>query len=180
MTRIRVDEENNRILHLNLKGVSTEEPVKKKRFRSPEATAKRVKTQTERLTPRERKFCREYVKTGKAGQSVMNAGYNASNLNSAGVQASDLLKKPKIQAEIRRLESPEERDTIATAQEVMEMLTAMARGDTKDQFGLETSADTRLKALTELAKRTVDLENKLKAAQAGEDNTIKIKIDWQQ
>ena len=144
-----------------------------------QATEKRVKTQTETLTPKERKFCREYVKTGKAGQSVMNAGYNCSNLNSAGVQATDLLKKAKIQKEIKRLESTEEKEAIATSEEVMSMLTRIARGEDKDQFGLEISASDRIKAMVELAKRTVDIDNKLKASQSG-DNAIHIKLDWGQ
>lgn len=144
-----------------------------------QATEKKVKTQAETLTPKERKFCREYVKTGKAGQSVMNAGYNASNLNSAGVQATDLLKKPKIQKEIKRLESTEEKDAIATSAEVMTMLTRIARGEDKDQFGLEISASDRIKAMVELAKRTIDIDNKIKAAQSG-DNAIHIKLDWGQ
>lgn len=182
--------EGNRILTLNFsdtseKPVETEskksaEPKKKhERPEGAEATAKRSKTLSERLSPQEKKFCREYVKTSRAAQSVMNAGYNVSNLNSAGVYASHLLGKDKIQKEIRRLEAPEEREAIASAQEVMQMLTDVARGKIKDQFGLETSVDTRLKAMTELAKRTIDLENKLKEAQAGGDNTITIKLDWQ-
>ena len=182
MARIRIDEENSRKLHFNFKDVPIEEPVvpvKKERIGGAEATAKKIKTQAERLTPREKKFCREYVKSGKAGQSVMRAGYNVSNLGSAGAQASVLLKTPKIQAEINRLQAPEEAEAIATAQEVMEMFTRIARGQDKDQFGLELSADTRLRALQELAKRTIDLENKLKTAQAGGDNTLTIKLDWE-
>lgn len=186
--------EGNRILTLNFSDTS-EKPVeteskksaepKKKRERpggieaTRKAAAKQSKTLSEKLSPQERKFCREYVKTSRAGQSVMKAGYNVSNLNSAGTYASHLLQKDKIKKEISRLQESEEREAIASAQEVMQMLTDVARGKIKDQFGLETSVDTRLKAMTELAKRTIDLENKLKEAQAGGDNTITIKLDWQ-
>lgn len=169
--RFDFTEGKERLMSINNKQVNRGDRAK--------ATEKRVKTQTETLTAKERKFCREYVKTGKAGQSVMNAGYNCSNLNSAGVQATDLLKKPKIQNEIKRLEFSEESEAIATSQEVMSMLTRIARGEDKDQFGLEISASDRIKAMVELAKRTVDIDNKVKLAQSG-DNAITIKLDWGQ
>lgn len=156
------------------------EPVKPKYDRT-EATRKASKTRMEKLSPQEKKFCREYVKTGKAAQSVIDAGYNVSNLGSAGVYASHLLSKDKIKAEINRLQAPEEHEAIATAREVMEFLTRMMNGQEKDQFGLETSAADRLKAAVELAKRTVDLDNKVKMAQQGvPDNTMTIKLDWGQ
>lgn len=139
------------------------------------ATEKRAQTQKERLTPRERRFCQLYVETGKAAQSIVDAGYNVSNLGSASVLASHMLEKAKIKAEILRLQSPGENKAIATAQEVMERFTAIARGEDKDQFGLEISAADRLKALIELAKRTVDVEQRM----AGKpDATVEIKLDW--
>lgn len=182
MKRIRIDEKSNRILHLDFSGITAPDKSLSQRDKEPvnhgdraAATAKRVKTQTENLTARERKFCREYVKTGKAAQSVMNAGYNVSNLNSAGVYATHLLSKDKIQKEIKRLEYPEERAAIATSEEVMSMLTKIARGEDKDQFGLEISASDRIKAMVELAKRTIDIDNK---KTGNTDNTLTIKLDW--
>lgn len=166
------------------KPLKSREEVKKKqaenisKAKRAQASEKRAKTQTSRLTPRERRFCQRYVETGKAGQSVVDAGYNVSNLNSAGVLASDLLKKPIVQQEILRLQQPGEDKAIATSREVMQRLTAIARGEEKDQFGLEISAGDRIKALIELAKRTVDIENRLKPTL--EDNTIHIKLDWEQ
>ena len=63
----------------------------------------------------------------------------------------------------------------------MEFFIRIMNGEEKDQFGLELSANDRLKAAMELAKRTIDLENKVKMAQEGvSDNTITIKVDWQQ
>lgn len=150
-------------------------------YRSPEATAKKVQTQAEHLTPLEKRFCQYYVKTSKIGQSVMDAGYNVSNLGVAGNIGTDLLKKPKVRNEIARLQQEGDCDAIATAQQVMEFFTRIMNGEEKDQFGLEISAADRLKAAMELAKRTVDLDNKIKLAQQGaEDNTITIKLDWNQ
>jgi phage terminase small subunit len=58
----------------------------------------------EALDPRERRFVDLYVETNKKGQSALVAGYG-SNLRVASVQATALLKRPKIQAAIDRRNS---------------------------------------------------------------------------
>ena len=166
-------------------GFEEVEPTKEKHYiehlHSPEARKKANEKQKEHLTPQEKRFCEEYVRTSKGGASVLAAGYNVSNLQVAATYACGLLKKEKIKKEIARLQRPSEKATIATAQQVMEFFTRMMNGEEKDQFGLELSANDRLKAAMELAKRTIDLENKVKMAQEGvSDNTITIKVDWGQ
>lgn len=54
------------------------------------------------LTPRERKFCEEYLRTGKKEQSAIAAGYSEK---SAAVQASRLLKKDNILTHIRTIQA---------------------------------------------------------------------------
>ena len=148
---------------------------------TPESIAKRAQARADVLTPREQRFCQLYVKTSNIRQSVMDAGYNCSNLNTAANLGSDLIRTPKIRAEIARLQQEGDRESIATATQVMEFFTRIMNGEEKDQFGLEISAADRLKAAMELAKRTVDLDNKIKLAQQGAgDNTITIKLDWNQ
>ena len=49
------------------------------------------------------------------------------------------------------------------------------RGEIKDQFGLDASLNDRTKAAQELAKRTVDVENRIKGVP---DTQISIKLDW--
>lgn len=157
--------------------------VEKKEVKKPQqkqqATPQLRSAKEEKLTPYERKFCQEYVKTNNGAQAVMTAGYNVSNTQSASVYAAHLLNKVKIQKEIQRLMEAGRTDAIATSAEVMTMLTRIARGEDKDQFGLEISASDRIKAMVELAKRTVDIDNKIKAQQSG-DNAITIKLDWGQ
>lgn len=51
-----------------------------------------------KLNPKQRKFIKEYVKTGNASQSVVNAGYKAKNPE---VSASQLLKNNNVQDEIK-------------------------------------------------------------------------------
>ena len=130
------------------------------------------------LSKKQKDFCIYYVETGNALDSYRRAGYKCSTVNSAGVSSHRLLKTPKIQEEIKRLQRPTEKareNAIMDAREVMEHFTAIARGEEKDQFGIEISASDRLKALGELAKRTVDLENR---AAGKADNVVQIKLDW--
>ena len=127
------------------------------------------------LTIKEKAFCREYVKSGNGTQSIKNAGYTVKNDNVAASKANILLKKDKIQKEIQRLLGSKEKKAIMDAQEVMELYSAIARGEVSDQFGLEASLNDRLKAMNEIAKRTVDIENRMKGVP---DNNIVIKLDW--
>lgn len=54
------------------------------------------------LTPRERRFCEEYLRTGKKEQSAIAAGYKEKG---AAVQANRMLKNDKILAYIRTLQA---------------------------------------------------------------------------
>lgn len=130
---------------------------------------------TRPLTIKEKAFCREYVKTGNSCESVFKAGYKAKDTNSASTIASRLLHKVTVQEEINRLLNQKEKKAIMDAQEVMELYSAIARGEVKDQFGLEASLNDRLKAMSELAKRTVDIENRMKG---NADAVVNIKLDW--
>ena len=140
---------------------------------------KPIKKNTDRpLSTREKAFCIEYAKTGNGGQSVIKAGYKAKDIYSASVIANRMLKRVKIQREIKKLMRPieeKEKKAIMDAQEVMEHFTAIARGEERDAFGLEIGASDRIKALQEIAKRTIDLENR---ANGKADNVIQVKLDW--
>lgn len=127
------------------------------------------------LTIKEKAFCAEYVKSGNGTQSIYKAGYKYKNDNTAGNAANGLLKKPKIRAEIKRLEKKKLRPTIMSGQEVMEHFSAIARGEEKDQFGLDIGAGDRIKALVELAKRTVDIDNR---ASGKADQKVEISLNW--
>jgi phage terminase small subunit len=53
------------------------------------------------LTPRERRFCEEYLRTGKKEQSAIAAGYKEK---SARNQATKLMKKEEVLAYIRAIQ----------------------------------------------------------------------------
>jgi phage terminase small subunit len=129
-------------------------------------------TKDKPLTPKERLFIDKYIETGNAKQSAIYAGYKE---RSAAVFGCELLKKVNVAEEIRKRQEKMTKKSIATAQQVMEYLTQVMNGEIKDQFGLDAPLSERTRAATELAKRTVDLENRLNGKP---DNVVQIKLDW--
>lgn len=67
------------------------------------------KWEGERLTPRERNFITEYMKTSNATRSFMKA-YECENYDTSSTAASVLLKKHKIQEKIRQIQESNEID----------------------------------------------------------------------
>ena len=127
-----------------------------------------------KLNPRQEAFIHYYIQTGNAVQSYLQAGY-VCNYSSAGARANHLLKNVKIQQEINRLRNEEFKKNVASSEEVMDFFSRVMRGEVKDQFGLETSVADRIKAGQELAKRTIDIDNKKLGLG---DNVLEIKLDW--
>lgn len=126
------------------------------------------------LTATELEFIRNYLKCGNAVESVRQLGLDLSP-KSLGSWADNVLKKPNVQAEIKKIMDELKNDVIADAGEVMRYFTSVMRGEIKDQFGLDAPLSERTKAAQELAKRTVDLENR----RTGEpDQVVAIKLDW--
>lgn len=87
-----------------------------------------------------------------------------------------MLNQPNVKWEINRVITEELKpETVATADEVMTYFTAVMRGEVKDQFGLEAPLSERTRAAQELAKRTIDIQNRQNGTA---DQTIEIKLDW--
>lgn len=131
------------------------------------------------LTIEEQQFVDAYIKLG-VGADAVRAVYPEACAKSkapeyATHRATQLLNKPNIEAAIlRRME--EMRDSrIADSKEVMEYFTQVMRGQIKDQFGLDAPLSERTKAAQEIAKRTIDIENRL-AGNA--DAAVTIHLDW--
>jgi phage terminase small subunit len=114
------------------------------------------------LTPKQRKFCDEYLISGNATDAAIKAGYSPKTAKQTG---SENLAKPDlkqyIEAELEKLHSAK----IADAQEVLEYLAAVMRGQHTEQVlklvgeGVQTvtdidvSAKERLKAAELIGKR---------------------------
>jgi len=111
------------------------------------------------LTEKERIFADEYIKTTNATQSAIKAGYAE---NSASVTGSKMLRKPKVRQYIDTVMNERSKNTIATADEVLEYLTKVMNGEEKDAFGLDASIADRTKAAELLGKRHMLFTEKVK------------------
>ena len=110
-----------------------------------------------KLTEKQKRFADEYIISGNATQSAIKAGYSSKYANT---NASKLLQNTTIKNYIdERLEELQSR-RIANAQEVLEYLTSVMRGDEKEEVMTEDgvsyrepSVKDKLKAAELLGKR---------------------------
>lgn len=107
----------------------------------------------DKLTPKQKKFCDEYLKLGNATQAAKNAGYSEKTAYRTG---ADNLKVPHILDYINARQEQIASKDIADIDEIMKYLTDVMRGKIKDQFDLDASLSERTKAAQELLKRNVD------------------------
>ncbi len=115
----------------------------------------------EKLTVKQRKFADAYIDTGNAMKAAIEAGYSE---NYAKAQSSKLLENVGVKSYIDERMAQLASERIMSAQEAMELLTSIARGEVKETVvvsspqGLEETekeADikTRLNAIKEIMKR---------------------------
>lgn len=114
------------------------------------------------MTEKQKRFCDEYLIDLNATQAAIRAGYSAKTAKAIGCEN---LTKPDIQAYIQeQLDRIHEQKT-ADAQEVIEYLTSVMRGEHTEQAlqlvgdgvqeicDIEVSAKDRLKAAELIGKR---------------------------
>ena len=123
----------------------------------------------EKLTPKQKRFCEEYLKSGNATEAAKKAGYKET---SCRVIAAENLSKPAISAYIKRRLDEQEAALVADANEVLQFYSAVMRGEVKDQFGMDASLSDRLKAADSLAKRLAAAELKPNA-----EDAVRVSID---
>lgn len=114
-----------------------------------------------KLTEKQKRFADYYIETGNATEAAIKAGYSRKTAKEMGYEN---LTKPHIKAYIdERIREMDEK-RIMKAEEVMQLLTAIARNEVKEEvvvFGdgmsvIEEkgiSAKDRLKALELIGKR---------------------------
>ena len=114
------------------------------------------------MTPRQRKFCDEYLISGNATEAAIKAGYSRKTAKQTG---SENLSKPDLRAYIDEQLAKIHSAKIADAEEVMKYLTSVMRGEHTEQVlklvgeGVQTvtdidvSAKERLKAAELIGKR---------------------------
>ena len=114
-----------------------------------------------KLTPKQKRFADEYIKTGNATQSAIEAGYSK---RTAAVIATENLIKPNIKAYIEKCMAEIASNRVMSYTEAVELLTSIARGEEKETVvvatpvsveKVEKEADlkTRISALKEILKR---------------------------
>ena len=110
------------------------------------------------MPPKQQKFCDEYIKTGNATQSAINAGYSKKTAKQIGQEnLTKLDLKVYIDERLKTISD----NTIATAEETLGILTKIVRGEHTEQVTtaegeiIEKYPDTNqvIKASAEILKR---------------------------
>lgn len=166
------------MLDTEVNKTTTEEKPKKNRgtkHRNKKETREEICThEGHPLTASEAQFIDEYIRTGNIKKSYETAYANFNPKTSAQL-GQRVFNKAYIASEIKfRLEQARD-DSIADATEIMKYFTEVMRGNIKDQFGLEASLSERTKAAQELAKRQIDIPNRLAG---NEQPEVRIVLDW--
>ena len=101
------------------------------------------------MNTRQRKFCDEYLISGNATDAAIKAGYSPKTAKSIGQRLLTFVDlKQYIDTELEKLHSAK----IADAQEVLEYLTAVMRGEHTEQVlklagdGIQTITDIEVSA----------------------------------
>ena len=122
------------------------------------------------LTPKQRKFCDEYLISGNATDAAIKAGYSPKTAKQTG---SENLAKPDLRAYIDEQLEKLHSAKIADAEEVMKYLTSVMRGEHTEQVlklvgdgiqtvtDIEVSAKERLKAAELIGKRYALFSDKM-------------------
>ncbi|UIK35847.1 terminase small subunit [Lactobacillus amylovorus] len=110
------------------------------------------------MTPKQKKFCDEYIKSGNAKQSAIKAGYSPKTAYSIG---NENLNKPELKAYIDQRLKELSNHQILSATEVLEYLSRVVAGKETEYVAtskgvfpdVPVSAKDRISAAKELLKR---------------------------
>ncbi len=115
-----------------------------------------------KLTIKQKKFADEYIKTGNATQSAINAGYSKKT---ARVTGAENLTKPNIKAYVDERMKKLEEEAIADQSEILRYLTRIIRDEEREEVlvnvgnfeqerqEIKISAKDKIKAAELLGKR---------------------------
>lgn len=102
------------------------------------------------MTDRQRAFADYFLQCGNAAEAARMAGYSSRSARTTGAR---MLANADVRTFIAARREVLESERIADTGEVLAFLTAVMRGQIRDQFGLDPSLSDRLKAAQELIKR---------------------------
>lgn len=114
------------------------------------------------LSEQQKLFIEYYIQTQNALEALRRTGYKGKSINS---RASVLRKQlmPYIEERMAKIFEKNHRVLIADTDEIMQILTRIARGEEKDAFGLDTTNQDKLKALELLGKANQLYVDRVKA-----------------
>lgn len=114
-----------------------------------------------KLNARQKAFCEYYVASGNATEAAIKAGYKEKNARKIG---SENLTKADIKAYVKELMDKAESERIASAEEVLQNLTAMMRGEIQEEVVvIEGEGDGVSSA--RIMKKQVSAKERIKAAE---------------
>jgi phage terminase small subunit len=136
-----------------------------------------------KMTAKQRRFCDEYLIDLNATQAAIRPGYSSKTAYSIG---EENLKKPELKKYIDSRMAEKEDELIAKQDEVLKFLTAVMRGEAKDEKPMVNAVgeiemlpvrqqSNQLKAAEMLAKRYGLLIDK---TESDVDMNLEIKIDY--
>lgn len=115
----------------------------------------------DKLTPKQEKFCVEYLVDLNATQAAIRAGYSEKT---AEATASRLLRNVKVQTRIQELRKEYFTKTIASAAEVEAFLSASLRGEVEEEVVVvEGAGDGYSEA--KIIKKQIGAKDRIKAAE---------------
>lgn len=117
---------------------------------------------TNELTPKQEKFCVEYIKTGNLSEAHRRAGYVCTNEERRGFSANRLMRNPKVRARIKAMQEKIEKKNIADAQEIQETLTRILRQCAEEE--VVASESTGGMARPKIVKKKASLRDVIQAA----------------
>ena len=109
------------------------------------------------MTAKQKRFCEEYLVDCNATQAAIRTGYSKKTARAVGQRLlTNVDIKKYIEQQLQRLKT----EKIADAQEVLEYLTSVMRGEQKEQVALLTG-----EGVQNLVQKDVSAKDRLKAAE---------------
>ncbi|MEF9917692.1 MAG: terminase small subunit [Eubacterium sp.] len=118
----------------------------------------------QKLTPKQEKFCLEYVKTGFTGQAYINAGYKAKTKVVAEANGRRLLEKEYIQKRIEKIMNKIQNEDIADAKEVLRYLTKGIRMELEEEVIVIENIGSGL-SKARVTKKQIALKESIRCAE---------------
>lgn len=113
------------------------------------------------MNAKQMKFCDEYMVDSNATQAAIRAGYSEQTAYSQGQR---LLKHVEVKNRIAELMDKHQSERVASAQEVLEYLTSVVRGESRSEIVVvEATGDGMSEAKN--VEKAPDEKDKLRAAE---------------